>query len=232
MRFVAFLLAAAVGLGAQTTASILGKVVDAKTSKTIPAAWVSASRTAVPPLSKRVKSGGDGSFQITGLTAGTYSVCVQVAGEQYLDPCQWGAVPTNLTVAAAQAVIGVSIRLTAASALSIQVVDPPQALSQLTADGRHPDLTLGVWGPHGIFYPAHPSGKGMAAPGGATTYTYRLAMPLDTSVNLFIASHDLKLGDGNGLALPSNASTTAFQHATGDANPRSFAFTVLGMGPG
>jgi hypothetical protein len=53
----------------------------------------------------------------------------------------------------------------------------------------------------------------------------------DTALNFYIASHDLKLGDATGLALPANASQQAFQHATGDPNPKSFSFSVLGLLP-
>jgi hypothetical protein len=58
-----------------------------------------------------------------------------------------------------------------------------------------------------------------------------LAVPLDTALSFHIASRDLKLGDANGVALPANASQQAFQHATGDSNPKGFAFTVLGLLP-
>jgi hypothetical protein len=33
------------------------------------------------------------------------------------------------------------------------------------------------------------------------------------------------------VALPANAIQQAFQHATGDANPKSFTFTVIGKLP-
>jgi hypothetical protein len=112
--------------------------------------------------------------------------------------------------------------------------DAQKVLSQTTKDGRRPDLTLGVWGPKGLYYPAHASGSQPAAgslQGGTTSYSYRLAVPRDTALNFYIASHDLKLGDATGVALPGNSSQQAFQHATGDPNPKSFAFTVLGLLP-
>jgi hypothetical protein len=63
------------------------------------------------------------------------------------------------------------------------------------------------------------------------TYSYRLGVPRDTALNFYIASRDLNLGDANGVAIPTNASQQAFQHATGDTNPKSFTFTVLGRLP-
>jgi hypothetical protein len=228
------LLICSVAVGQTVTASIAGTVVDSKTSKPVPAALVIASRAGAPPLTKNTKSGGDGTFLIQGLTAGNYLVCVQTAGDRYLDPCQWNATPAAVTLASAQAAAGIKIALTPASVLNIQVLDAQKALSQLTKDGRHPDLTLGVWGPRGLYYPARAVGgpPGAAAPqASVTTYSYRLAVPLDTALNFYIASHDLKLGDANGVALPANASQQAFQHATGDSNPKSFTFSVLGFLP-
>jgi len=46
-----------------------------------------------------------------------------------------------------------------------------------------------------------------------------------------VASNSLKLADAAGVALPNNASQQGFQHATGDPNPASFAFTVTGVNP-
>jgi hypothetical protein len=85
-----------------------------------------------------------------------------------------------------------------------------------------------------MYYPARAmsNSTGTAGPQATIpTYSYRLPVPRDTVLNFYIASHDLKLGDANGVALPANASQQAFQHATGDANPKSFTFTVLGKLP-
>jgi len=50
-------------------------------------------------------------------------------------------------------------------------------LNQLTKDGRHAS--------------GSPSTAGNL-PGGIASYSYRLAVPRDTALNLYIASHDLK----------------------------------------
>ena len=218
-------LAASAALAQTGTAGIAGTILDAKTSKPVPTALVIANRAGAPPLARDTRTGGDGAFQIPGLPAGKYALCVQVSGDRYLDPCQWNGSAITLTLASGQSITGVSLRLVAASVVNIQVEDPQQVLSQKTKDGRQPELNLGVWGPKGIYYPAHRAGKQ------ATAASYRLAVPLDTALNFFAASRDLKLGDVTGVPLPGNASQQAFQHATGDANPKSFAFTVLGMLP-
>ncbi len=228
------LLAVLSAIGQTGTASIQGTVLDAKTQKPIPAALIIANRAGAPPFTKNIKSGGDGAFQVSGLTSGNYSICVQAAGDQYLDPCQWNSSPTTVTLTAGQNTTGIFVKLTAASILNVQVQDTQNVLSQLTKDGRHLDLTLGVWGPKGLYYPAHASGNPTAAtdlPGGISSYSYRLAVPRDTALSFYIASHDLKLGDATGVALPTNASQQAFQHTTGDTNAKSFSFSVLGLLP-
>ena len=190
-----------------------------------------AVQSGLPPLSKNTKSGGDGAFQIQGLAAGKYSLCVQAPGDGYLDPCLWSDTPTTVTLVSGQAAAGVSLRLTAASVLNIQVQDAQQVLSQKTQDGRRPELTLGVWGPKGLYYPAHASGSLSTAGQLYNAIAYQIAVPRDTALKFYIASRDVKLGDAAGAALPGNTSQQTFQHATGDPNPKSFAFTVLGLLP-
>src|SRR6266496_498535 len=88
MKYILVLLLAVHAAMAQTgttgAASISGTVLDAKTLKPVPAALVIASRAGAPPFTWNTKSGGDGAFQIQGLTAGNYSLCVLAAGDQYL----------------------------------------------------------------------------------------------------------------------------------------------------
>lgn len=211
-------------------ASIAGTVQDSATAKPISGAWVIAKRSGLPPAAKNVASGADGTFQIPGLASGTYTLCVEAQGDQYLDPCQWNGSPTAVTLTAGQTASSVTLKLTAASLLTIQIQDPQNALNQLTTNGRHPGLNLGVWGPMG-FYHAHASGgpaPSVAAQGGSV-YVYRLAVPLDTALSLYVTSQDLQLGDSAGAALQGNTSQQGFQQATGVSSPVSFSFTVLGM---
>ncbi len=218
--------------GTNATASIAGTVLDAETLKPVPVAWVIASRAGAPPFTRNTKSGGDGAFQIQGLAAGNYVVCVQAPGDQYLDPCQWNGAPTEVALVSGQAAAGIKIPLTPASILNVQVKDAQNALSQLTKDGRRPDLSVGVWGPTGLYYPAHTTNSPTTSGSqDVITYTYRLAVPHDTALSLHIASRDLKLGDANGVELPASVSQQVFRHPTGDINPKSFTFSVLGLLP-
>ena len=212
-------------------ASISGTLVDVKTLKPIPAAIVAASRVGVPPFKRSTRSGGDGAFIIRGLTAGNYQVCVQAQGDEYLDPCDWNGAAVGIVLAAGEASSSIKIPLSRASVLQVQIMDEQGAMGQLTKDGRQPDLSVGVWGPRGLYYPARAESRAVHQGGpevDTRVHHYRLAVPRDTTLKLHVASTDLELGDADGVALPANASPQAFQHATGDANPKSFQFKVLG----
>ena len=65
--------------------------------------------------------------------------------------------------------------------------------------------------------------------GDSTGLNYQLTVPFDTPLSFQIVSAKLKLSDSAGVA--SSASQTAFQHNSGDPNPKSFQFTVTGVIP-
>jgi hypothetical protein len=135
-----------------------------------------------------------------------------------------------VAVASGQYVTAVALKLAPASVLSIQVRDVQGVLALMTKDGRRPDLTLGVWGPKGLFHPAYASG-GPVIQEGVAGYGYRLAVPYDTPLSLYAASHDLKLGDASGTAFPTNTSQQSIQYKTGEPSPKSYSFSVLGLLP-
>ena len=101
--------------------------------------------------------------------------------------------------------------------------DPEQLKNTKTAAGLLPDLSLGVWGGAGKFYPA----RVIEADSGGTTY--QATIPLDTFVYLHITSLHLKLADSNGTTRPGNNSLQRFQHKTGDTNPQNFSFSITGL---
>lgn len=218
-----FILVLQAAAGQTGTGSIQGVVLDRQTQKPVPTAIVTALRAGFPPFSKNTKSGGAGEFRLQELTPGNYSLCVQTAGDRYLNSCDWNGTAVAVSLTAGQAVPGVALRLTPASVLVVEVRDPQNAMRQRTGETRRPGLLVGVWGGRGLFYPAHDT-----ATGSANGRIYSLAVPRDTALDLHIASDDLRLGDSAGLALAAGAERQSFRHNTGDLRPRSFVFTVLG----
>lgn len=221
-------------LGTILVHQCIGAVLESGTGKPIPSAIILANRAGLPPLAKTTKSGADGAFQLQGLPPGNYVLCAQVASGEYVNSCEWGAVPPEITLKSAQTLTGLVVALETSSIVTIRLRDPRNEMSQTTKDGRHPGLTLGVWGPKGLYYPAHRAG-GAQAPtvmhNGVATYSYRIAVPRDTPLKLHVASRDLKLGDADEVPLPDNASQRAFQRSSSDADPQDFTFSLLGLLP-
>lgn len=83
---ISIFLAAPMLIGQTGTATIHGTIIDGKTQNPIPAALVIASRAGAPAFIRNSKSGGDGAFQIQGLTPGNYSLCVQTVDESPAAP--------------------------------------------------------------------------------------------------------------------------------------------------
>jgi hypothetical protein len=230
-------------LSAQTTSpgSIQGIVTDGQNNP-IAGALVIISRTFKPkevvaPYSQSVKSASDGSFLAQALPPGSYSYCAQVPGDGYLNGCHWGMPMPSVTLSAGQK-LRAAIRVDKGSTLQVRVLDPGHVALQHSHDRKNPPILMGVWDSRGRFLPVHPAGRDGAG------FNYELTVPLDTPLTFHIIAAKLKLSDDAGVALPasppapvgssgivSSTSQTAFQHSTGDPNPKSFQFTITGVNP-
>ena len=214
---------AAIPSAAQSTAILQGSVVEAATGKPIPAALVIATRTTLPPFRQTVQSNSDGNFQISNLPAGAYSLCARFASDGYLDSCEWGQSAPSVAAVAGQTSSAIVIRVVKASVLKVHIQDSNQLLFQKTSAGAVPDLTIGVFGPHSIFYSTRLDSRAV------TSADYHINIPFDTPLSLSVMSQALQLADATGAALPRTGIQVPFQHATGNPNPPSFSYTVLGL---
>ena len=205
--------------------SIQGTVTDAVTGRPIAGAFVSATRTTLPPLRQTVKAGTDGTFTIAGLAAGTYTLCVQAAGDGYLDGCVWTPPGPNVTVTAGQKLAGISLKMQPGSILKIHIDDAGGLLNQKTSAGYAPHLAMGVRTPQATLHPAHLAGKT------ATGADYQVTVPRDRALVFSIQSFSLQLADANAVPLPNSTAQQGFQHATGVANPPGFTYKVTGWRP-
>ena len=186
MKYILTLLLAVHAAWAQAaqtgTAAISGTVVDAKTQKAIPAALVVASRMGAPPFTKNTKSGADGAFQIRGLTAGDYLVCVQTSGDRYLNPCQWNGSPVGVRLHDGGDVVRAARK---ANPALEKIPSPP--LSVILTDDT------------GVIRPV----PFVASIG--TSSEFSTVVPENTKFQLNVASLFFALGDTSGKQLVQNA---------------------------
>jgi hypothetical protein len=130
-----------------------------------------------------------------------------------------------VTLATGQNSSGNLLKVQPESLVQVRLQDTGQLLSQSTKAGYNPDLALGVFGPKGLFYPAHATGKDSSGT------TFQLTIPFNTAVTLHISSEALKLGDASATALPGNTSEQVFQQIAGNTTAKNFVFSVLGLNP-
>jgi hypothetical protein len=223
---ISFLNAAILAAGSDpNTASIQGTVTARDTKKPLAGALVIARATPAFSTHQSAQSAADGSFQLQNLPAGTYSLCVKPADDGYLDPCEWGQTASSVTVTAGQKSTGNLPTASAGSVLKIRIQDTAQLLFQKGKSGYLPDLLVGIFGPNGMFYPAHVANRDIRG------LDLQLTIPFNTPLSLSVTSKAAKLADSTGVALPAGGAQAPFQHATGNPSPPSFTYTVTGVVP-
>ena len=139
-------------------------------------------------------SGADGSYQISGLAAGTYKLCAVIASGDYLDPCVWAAAPPQVSLAVGQTAAGTNLKLQAATMLRVRVDDPSQHLQSVLPNAAKPHILIGVLTAEGNFVTVAATAKN------ASGIDYQAAIPYDTPLKLSAVSRNVKFNQGNGAS--------------------------------
>jgi carboxypeptidase family protein len=200
-------------------AGIQGRVFD-ESGAPLAMTAVFANRIA-PAFSQAVKSGPLGTFDLQGLPAGTYVLCVKVVSSIHLDPCLWSAPGTAvITLAAGQNSIGNRLQVRRASKLQVRIQDPHQHLSPRSGPTEPPQLAMGVLTPTGI------TSRPVLVSTDKGGRTYEISVPFDLPLTFTMVPKHLQLADEQGLPVPAS-SATSFQHSSTASAQKSFTFTVL-----
>jgi hypothetical protein len=207
-----------VAFGQGGSASIQGMVADALTNKPLADVLVLARSVPGDSTIQTAKSGSNGNYSLDNLPAGTYSLCMKGPDDGYLDPCEWGQKPTTVTLQDGKKSSGNRLLFTTGSVVKIRIQDTSQLLFQKTKTGFLPDLSVGIFGSKGLFYPARVVNRDIRG------LDLQITIPFDTPVSLSVTSRALKLTDESGKTLPATAASPAFQHAHGGANNQSFTY--------
>jgi hypothetical protein len=164
----------------------------------------------------------DGSFSVTKLAAGTYTICAQAGLAAQIDPCHWSQTPPQATISAGQNLSGIKISLKKGAIFNVRIDDPKHYLNAPSSVAGIPHISLGVYTPSGQYYPAYLTGKD------ATGSNYSLTIPQNTTLRFAISSKHVKLQDSKGNAVPANGLTYAFRYDSGVDNSAAVEFLVTG----
>ncbi|MCC6859751.1 MAG: carboxypeptidase regulatory-like domain-containing protein [Bryobacterales bacterium] len=131
------------GRAADADGQVKGTVVMVFTRISGPAA-MSARQTGSAAVAK------DGRFQMDGLSEGTYAVCVEGVGHDYLNPCVWG-LPTKAELATAEARQSVQVSLVSGVRLKIKYHDPKKLLAGKGNPEGKGYVQPGIWLKNGAY---------------------------------------------------------------------------------
>lgn len=157
-----------------------------------------------------------GTFDFKNLPDGTYSLCLQAPGSDYLDSCRW-ALPISVKTSAAQPAAPAQLSLQQGIRLSIAISDPAKLISSNEGKTAGANMLVGIWSGN-LFFSAPVDTKL------ATARTHSLVIPKSTSVRASVFSKFYKIGDSKGVPLAKNATVSV----PATANPVTIKFTVLG----
>jgi hypothetical protein len=116
---------------------------------------------------------------------------------------------------------GVKVQLDSADEVTINVNDPGKLLSAVGATGPARSLPIGVPAPH-IFLPA------TAASDTATGKQFKVYIPFDKDVQVFVASDSLSLLDAKGNALKNGGASIPVNVPHGQG-PEALSIAVGGV---
>jgi hypothetical protein len=198
--------------------------VDATNSKPVAGALVLAIRNGLPPLSKSATTSAAGAFDFTGLTAGTYRICVQTTSG-FLDPCYWQVQGPTVTITSGQSSTGNTIKLTAGSVLAVRLNDPLGVLSGTTTTAP-PPVALTVTNTLGFPVPLTMTSKD------ATGSNHQVTIPFDAAISLQVSSSTLNLKQADGTAVAGAGATVGVTHSsTSSVAAPQVVFQVSGLKP-
>lgn len=143
------------------------------------------------PFPPKALSGATGDFEIDGLPAGTFRLCVEKAESSLLNPCLWVDRPASVEVSPAATASGVTVVAPRGTLLTVQILD----VKGLLANPANNDLRVGTSNGRMAFIPARVSGRD------ATGRTMAIVVQPGLPATILISSTAFALADDKGNAL-------------------------------
>jgi hypothetical protein len=221
---------AALGAAGLSAANVSGTVQTAA-GKTIRASItihdLSTPRTAGnTPFERRFGSKPDGSFQITGVPAGTYEFCVEALPDSVLDPCMWpGAKRETFVVRNATQTVKQDITVQTGYLLQVRLNDPQGVVAQAkTATGDEP-VALQIMSGENRFFNATRLANDAAG------VNYGIVVPFNQGVVFTGGSATVAIADVNNQKYTANSTRQMiFIPSGGKQNPITINASAKGNG--
>ncbi len=226
-----FVIAATSGLAQQTVnGSVSGTVVGEDGTALVGAAiaihLTPPTPSRIPPQradwSAQTVTGG--TFDVSGLPEGTYTVCPRMPGSTWLNPCEWNFPTPIATITPSNANPRLTITLKRGAAVPVRIDDPGQLLPQNEGKKTGAGLLLSVSGP-GLFFRLVPLVSQDSA-----GRNHQIVIPFNTQLTLVVHPSFYHVTNASNVALSQTMSTkTPLLVATGQQAP-TFKFTITGAG--
>jgi hypothetical protein len=189
------------------------------------AATVTANSAGKSPASGHAVSAADGTFTLSSLPAGTYTLCAAVQGRGYLNPCTWSPNPPTVTVTAGQTVKGYRLTVTKGTVVQVHLNDTGGALTVVAAANQTaPHVLLGVMTDRHLFEPLVMTGKD------ATGQDHEGTIPLIGPAHLVVSGNGVQVTDAIGTSLAPAGSAVTVQPGAG-GTPTKVIFTLTAPKP-
>jgi hypothetical protein len=212
------------------TGTISG-VVQTPDGKPVPGAFVAIGlrpvnpNLAFTPFSEIIQTNAAGAFAASGLAAGTYQVCPQLASSSLISPCIYQNAPPMATVTGGQTTTMQALQLKPGVHIAVRINDPLAVLASVLGKVNGAAVFAGVTGTGIGVMPTTLVGQDVLG------FTYDLLVPYYMALKFAISSKAFSITDQSNTAVdPVNGSTYPLQVASGAAPP-SFTFSITGKTP-
>lgn len=150
------------------------------------------------PFRALVLTASDGTFSISAVPDGVYTICPRVPNSALVPPCVWGSAP-KVTVSGGKTVTASAIQLQAGADFYLRVNDLVGTL--LATIGKTPGAAVifAIRNPSGVLTPIPQTAQDIAG------FDYHLPVPFATSLVFVAHSGYYTLSDGAGAAIPVGA---------------------------
>jgi len=222
MKHTIVLLLAVAGAAAAQTGVLKGTVTD-ESGSPIAGARVSASvvRSMAPltlaanqrpsflPAPADGATGPKGEFQVSGLSTATYTICVDVPGSDYLNPCFWSDQLATVEAQDGATASGVTIFLAKGVRILFRIDDPTGLLADPSVD----DVYIGASHGKFKFIPAQLYGRDAAGK------TVGLAVPRGQAASVTISSKAFGIQDNQGKGIDGSSAIAVPAATTSSTTP-------------